>query len=108
MSCDLCTDGFVPFVPKDHLKPVADTTAADLYFAVCLCPTGQVWRNRENNGRKVAPLWAVWCARNQVDYRRVVMLESVYTASELAEAGLGHPEEQNRATALLARGRGKR
>jgi hypothetical protein len=108
-NCDFCTDGFVPFVPLSNPKPDADVTKDDLHFAVCLCALGEVWRGRKNCGRKVAPLWAVWCAKHGVDYKRVCMVEDVYSASELEAAGLTRqPAQLSREAALLANGRAKR
>jgi hypothetical protein len=106
MTCDLCTDGFVPFVPSTNATPDGDITAADLYFAVCLCALGRAWRVRENCGRKVAPLWVAWCAKQGVSTDRVCMVEDVYSASELQAAGLTRqPANLSREAALMSRGR---
>jgi hypothetical protein len=87
--CAACGDmGFVPFADVDNPTPDDAMTADDLRFAVCLCDTGATWRRRENEGRTVAPLWLVWCAKHRVSTERVCMVEDVFTAEELAAAGL--------------------
>jgi hypothetical protein len=109
MTCDLCVDGFVPFLPSDSPIENAEVTAADLFFAVCLCQQGRAWRVRENCRRKVAPLWVAWCAKQKVSTDRVCMVEDVYSASDLEAAGLTRqPAQLSREAALLANGRAKR
>jgi hypothetical protein len=108
MTCDLCVDGFVAFLPSDSPLADADVTMADLFLAVCLCEQGRAYRVRENCRRKVAPLWVAWCARNGISPDRVCMVEDVYSASELEAAGLTRqPAQVSREAAMLARGRGR-
>lgn len=106
MSCAVCQDGLIPFVPSGNPKADAEIGAADLCFAVCLCASGQAMWSRENHHRTVAPLWRAWCAKHQVEPSRVYMVEDVYTPAELSAAGLmGKPSELSREAALLAHGR---
>jgi hypothetical protein len=82
----------------------ADTPVVE--FAVCLCASGLAMRRATNEGRVVAPLWQVWCAREQVDPDLVFMVEDVLTGDELRERMLGVPAPMaNREAALLARSR---
>jgi hypothetical protein len=55
---------------------------------VCLCHVGLDMRAEVNNGKATVPLWHVWCAREQVDIGRVIMVEDVASPEELAERGL--------------------
>jgi hypothetical protein len=57
-------------------------------FAVCLCHVGLDMRAEVNNGKATVPLWHVWCAREQVDTGRVIMVEDILGPEELAERGL--------------------
>jgi hypothetical protein len=45
-------------------------------------------RAEVNNGKATVPLWHVWCAREQVDTGRVIMVEDILGPEELAERGL--------------------
>lgn len=77
-------------------------------YAVCLCAAGLAMRNERNNGKAVAPLWAVWCAREGIAPSRMYLLEEALTAEELAEAGFAPappPTVKDRETALLEAGR---
>lgn len=109
MTCATCQDtGFYPFVDAENTAPAEAITVADLHFAVCLCEVGQSLRRGENNGRRTVSLWRVWCAREQVDPSRVFLLEEVFSAEELAAAGLRRVAAPlSREAALLAAGRGK-
>lgn len=85
---------------------IQEWTDAPHDFAVCVCRAGDQWRNDDNNGRTVTPAWRVWCAREQVDPSRVFMLEDIYTAQELAAAGLSRQvADINREARLLASSR---
>lgn len=79
-------------------------------FAVCLCRVGQTLRRSSNEGHLVAPLWHVWCAREQVDASRVVPLEDVLTVEELEARGLRVQPGQipSREASLLAAGRAQK
>lgn len=106
--CEACQGaGLVPWVSKDNPKPNADISVKDMHYAVCLCEVGRTFRVATNNGRKVAPLWRVWCAREQVDPSRVFMLEDVYSAEELAAWGFqkATPLQVDREAALQAAGK---
>lgn len=110
MTCQTCGDtGFWPYVDSDNPKPDEHVTGADLFVAVCLCEAGMAWRQRENHGRKVPPLWLVWCAQHQVSPNRVCLLEDVWTTAEMSAAGFSKPVAQiSREAALLAADRRKR
>jgi hypothetical protein len=99
MTCSHCVNGLRPLEWTDPLE-----------IAVCLCPSGQVYRQATNNGRVVEALWQVWCAVHQVEPGRVYLMEQVWSAEELAAAGLRPAAAPaNRAAALLAAGqKGKR
>lgn len=99
MSCSVCSDkGLVRLNWAD----------ADPDFAVCLCEMGLRLRVNRNEGRDVAPLWHVWCAREQIDPSRVFLVEDVLTPAELAERGLSLTLPQgDREAALLAAGKAK-
>lgn len=102
MSCEHCVNGLRPLEWTDA-KP------GDLPdFAVCLCPAGQAYRRGENEGRRTVALWRVWCAVHQVDPSRVRLIEDIWSAEELAAAGLtmlAAAGPASRAAALLAKGR---
>lgn len=106
MTCLECTAGFVPFVDTANTKPDAEIGVDDLFFAVCLCPLGQVWRNRRNEQSNVPPLWLVWCSQQGISADRVYMVEDVYSAAELEAAGLRRkPASISREAALLGKGK---
>jgi hypothetical protein len=110
VSCAICEGtGIWPYVDTANPKPDSEITADDLLFAVCLCVAGRALRHRENCGRKVVPLWRVWCARHQVSTERVRRLEDVVTPEQLQEAGFSEPvlSMPSREAALLAAGKGK-
>lgn len=110
MSCEACDGiGLVPYLPMDFPKPDAEAVFADLHFAVCLCSAGQAFRVDKNERHSVAPMWRVWCAREQVDPSRVAMLEDVFDTEELQAAGfIKPPAEFNREAAMLAAGKRKK
>lgn len=107
MICPICDGtGLYPFVDAENPKPNAAIVAADLYFAVCLCEAGQSFRAADNNGRRTAPLWQLWCAHHRVDPSRVFLLEEVLSAVELTALGFRRaPTSISRESALLAAGR---
>ena len=85
---------------------IQEWTDAESDYAVCVCEAGQAFRLADNNGRSVVPQWRLWCARWDVDPARVFMLEDIYTAQELAAAGLSRPVAGGgRESALLAAAR---
>lgn len=110
MICASCDGvGLIPFVMADNPTPDDAITADELQFAVCLCAKGQTMRSRNNTGRKVAPLWVVWCARERVNPARVWMAEDVYTPAQLAACGLVVQQGQAfREARMLAAGKSKR
>ena len=82
MNCGVCGDkGLVKLNWSD----------ADPDFGVCLCEEGLRLRVDRNNGKTVAPMWMVWCAREQIAPSRMFLLEEVLTPSELTEKGLSRP-----------------
>lgn len=105
MTCHECHEGLIPMVPHDFAQPLEQATFADFIFAVCLCDKGRTMRNATNNKHSVAPLWRVWCAKYQVDPSRVVMVEDVCTAKELAAAGFQKAAPIDREAALQAAGK---
>lgn len=107
MNCEACDGiGLVPYLPMEFPKPDAEAVFADLHFAVCLCSAGQAFRVDRNERHIVVPMWAVWCAREQVDPERVAMLEDVFSEDELRAAGfIKLPADFNREAAMLAAGK---
>lgn len=106
MTCESCEDsGIVAYLPESSPKADSDVTTADMFYAVCLCDAGQRMRSEHNNGRKVSPLWLVWCYRNQVNPERVTMLENAFTPADLERAGFRKPEQVDTAAAMLAIGK---
>lgn len=104
MNCQSCADIGMIRVPW--------TDAPD-DFAICLCAAGQSMRDDTNaNKRTGYALWQVWAYRQQIDPSRVFLIEEVLTPSELAERGFQAAVlpavAQDRQTALLAAGRGKK
>jgi hypothetical protein len=99
MTCEVCGDkGLVRLNWAD---------APDDY-AVCLCEEGLRLRVDRNNGKSVAPLWLVWCGREQIDPSRMFLIEEVLTPDELTERELRKPAvSMNREAALLAAGKQK-
>lgn len=98
-TCGVCQD-------KGIVKVNWEDAPSD--FAVCLCSAGLSMRVDRNATAPVAPLWWVWCAREQVDRSRVFMLEDVLTPEELTAAGLGplwEPSPESREEALLRAGK---
>ena len=89
---------------------VLNWTDADPDYAICLCPVGQQLRSTRNATKgNCSPLWQVWCALHQVDPARVLLLESVHSAEELAFLGFGPKQPSGgREQALLGMGREKR
>jgi hypothetical protein len=79
-------------------------------FAVCLCEMGLRLRvDRNHTAASVAPLWRVWCAREQVDPSRMFLIEEVLTPSELRERGVREePTVMDREAALLAAGKARK
>jgi hypothetical protein len=99
VSCDHCVNGLRPLEWTDRAP------SEPLDVAVCLCDAGQVYRRAVNEGHAAVPLWRVWCAQHQVPPERVKLMEDVWSASELADAGLRKAAEpQSRAAALLNSG----
>ena len=100
VTCETCCDkGLV----------IVNWTDAEPDYAVCLCHAAQWYRSNRNAGREVAAYgWQVWAARHQVEPSRVVMLEDVLTAEEMAECGLSQPAViADREAVLLAAARKK-
>lgn len=97
MNCGVCGDrGLVKLNWAD----------AEPDFGVCLCLEGLRMRVDRNNGNAVAPLWMLWCAREQVDPSRIFLLEEVLTPAELADKGLAKQAEiETREAALLRIGK---
>jgi hypothetical protein len=58
-------------------------------FAICLCAAGMAWRRDTNMGRKVAPLWHVWAAKEKVDPERVAPMEELLDDAEMRAASPG-------------------
>jgi hypothetical protein len=78
-------------------------------YGICLCPMGERMRSAVNNGHQAAPLWRVWCAREQVDPSLVHPIEDVLTPAELTERGfteLTAPADALGAIAAAAKSRG--
>lgn len=81
-------------------------------YAICLCSVGMQMRVTRNAGRETGyALWQVWAAREQVDPSRIVKLEDVATAEEMAALGLSKPADvggMDREARLLAAGKSRR
>ena len=107
IHCEACEGaGLIAFLPHDSPKSEADAGKDDLHFAVCLCAVGQAFRLDTNEGRRVAPQWRLWCAREKVDPSRVAMVEDVYDKADLEAAGLvSAAPTPDRHAALLAAGK---
>lgn len=108
MSCEACHEGFIPYAPLDCPKADDDVTADDLNFALCQCSKGRLLRSNQNNGRKVTPLWRVWCAAQQIDPSRVALVEDVFSWEQLVEMGLQKATQLppvDREAAMLAAGK---
>ena len=97
MTCEVC---------GDHGIVKVNWSNAPEDYGVCLCRVGQQWSVDENNVRKVAPMWILWCAWNQISPDRVVLLENVLTDEERREFGFtSQAESVNREAALMAQGK---
>jgi hypothetical protein len=98
MSCDTCGD-------KGLVK--LDWSDAPPDFGMCLCPAG-LWYRRGTAQSGYG--WQLWAATHGVEPSRVVRLEDVLTAAELAACGFGatQPAAVDHEAALLAAGKRKK
>lgn len=101
MTCSACGD-------KGMIR--LNWADAEDEYAVCVCAVGLDMRRTWNHDRKVAALWEVWAAREQVHPSRIHRVEDVLTEDEMRERGLSKPQAtvRSREAALLAAGKGKR
>jgi hypothetical protein len=98
MSCATCRD--VGIVKLNFLE-------GDEY-GICLCPMGERMRGAVNNGHAAAPLWQVWCAREQVDPALVHPIEDVLTVQELADRGFTELTAASATDAIAAAARNRK
>lgn len=97
MTCGSCGDfGICLIVYEDDVK----------VYAVCLCPTGERWRQFDK--KATGPAWHVWAAKNRIDRGRVLMLEDAVTPEELAARGFRELGAVDASAAIAAAARSRK